>query len=147
MTLSDDNRQIALAFCENYTKGAWNRLADLLAEDFRWRSIASQRRQSSILTEVPLLNSEPGCGKKEAIDIFRSTQEMCVDGRFDLIPIAFTCEDERVAFEATSYAVNKQNGRIYDNRYHHLMRIREGKILELREYQDTLLVFDVWMAP
>jgi ketosteroid isomerase-like protein len=147
MSLSEDNREIALAFCDNYTKGAWNSLAELLADHFRWRSIASQRRQSPILTDVPLMNSESGYGKEETLDIFRSTQEMCVDGRFDLIPNAFTCEDERVAFEATSYAVNKRNGRIYDNRYHHLMRIREGKIVELREYQDTLLVFDVWMAP
>jgi ketosteroid isomerase-like protein len=147
MSLSDNNKQIALAFCDNYTNGAWNKLADLLAEDFRWKSIASQRRQSPILTNIPLMNSEPGYGKKETLDVFRSTQEMCVDGRFDLIPHAFTCEDERVAFEATSYAVNKQNGRIYDNRYHHLMRIRERRIVELREYQDTLLVFDVWLAP
>ena len=124
-------RQIALAFCDNYTKGAWDSLADLLAEEFRWRSIASRRRQSATLAEVPLMNTEPGYDKKQTLDIFRSTQEMCVDGRFDLIPEAFTCEDERVAVEATGYAVSKQNGRIYDNRYHHLMRIRERKIVEL----------------
>jgi hypothetical protein len=141
------NKQIALAFCQNYTKGAWDELADLLDDDFRWKSIASQRRQSSVLTGIPPLNTEPGYDKKDTLSIFRQTQEMCVDGRFDLIPDEFTCEAERVAFEATGYAVSKQNGRIYDNRYHHLMRIRRGKIVELREYQDTLLVFDVWMAP
>ena len=147
MPLIEDNKKIAVAFCNSYTKGAWDSLADLLAEEFRWRSIASQRRQSATLAEVPLMNTEPGYDKKQTLDIFRSTQEMCVDGRFDLIPEAFTCEKERVAVEARGYAVHKQNGRIYDNRYHHLMRIREGKIVELREYQDTLLVFDVWMAP
>jgi ketosteroid isomerase-like protein len=147
MSLIDDNKQIALAFCDNYTKGAWDGLGDLLAKEFRWRPIASRRRQSPILAEVPLMNSEPGYDKKETLEIFRSTQQMCVDGRFDLIPNAFTCEGERVAFEAAGYAVSKANGRIYDNKYHHLMRVRQGKIVELREYQDTLLVFDVWMAP
>jgi uncharacterized protein len=78
--------------------------------------------------------------------VFKRTLGNCVDSRFDLTPEGFTCEGDRVAFEAASYAVNKQNGRVYDNRYHQLMRIRDGKIHELREYQDTLLIFDVWMA-
>ena len=147
MATIDENKQIALAFCRHYSTGHWDALGDLLDEGFRWRAISSERRQSPVLAHVPTLNSTSGYDKQETLAIFRTTQEMCLGGRFDLLPEAFTCEGDRVAFEATGYAVNKQNGRVYDNRYHHLMRIRDGKIVELREYQDTLLLFDVWMAP
>lgn len=147
MAAIDENKRVAIAFCQHYTRGHWDALADLLDDGFRWRAITSQRRQSPVLAHVRPLNAASGYDKQETLAIFRNTQEMCLDGRFDLLPEAFTCEGERVAFEATGYAVNKQNGRVYDNRYHHLMRVRDGQIMELREYQDTLLLFDVWMAP
>ena len=147
MQRSASNKELATAFCELYTAGDWDHLANLLDDEFRWKAIASQRRQSELLATAPALNESPGYDKNQTMAVFRNTQQMCVDGRFDLIPIAFTCEGDRVAFEATGYAVNKKNGRVYDNRYHHLMKMRDGKIVELREYQDTLLVFDVWMAP
>jgi ketosteroid isomerase-like protein len=94
-----------------------------------------------------MLNASPGWTKSETIDIFRQTQQNCVDGRFDLTPLSFTAEGDRVAFEAIGYAVNKANGRVYDNRYHHLLVCHDGRIVEMREYQDTLLLYDVWMAP
>jgi ketosteroid isomerase-like protein len=48
--------------------------------------------------------------------------------------------------EATSSAVNAANGRVYENRYHHVFISRDDAIAEMREYQDTLHVYDVWMA-
>jgi ketosteroid isomerase-like protein len=40
---------------------------------------------------------------------------------------------------------NKQlAGRLYNNQYHTLMRIRDGKICEVREYNDTQYSHAVW---
>jgi uncharacterized protein len=147
MSELEASRTIVKAFCDLYTEGDWDGIGALLTEDFRWKAVTSQRRQSPTLAGVSGMNSDPGRTKEEALEIFRATQKNCVDGRFDLTPLSFTAEGDRVAFEAESYAVNKANGRIYDNRYHHLMVLRDGQIAELREYQDTLLVFDVWAAP
>jgi ketosteroid isomerase-like protein len=122
-------------------------VADLLADNFRWVVPTSQRRQSPQLAKAPTLNESPGWTKAETIDIFRQTQQGCVDGRFDLTPVSFTAEEDRVALEAIGHAVNKANGRIYDNRYLHLLVCHDGKLVEMREYQDTLLLYDVWMAP
>ncbi len=36
------------------------------------------------------------------------------------------------------------NGRVYNNEYHFLMTIRDGKIREVREYLDTQHVFATW---
>lgn len=141
-----DNKALARSFCENYTNGAWDALGALLAEDFHWVQPTSQRRQSSRLTDAPVLNPA-GWTKSETLAIFRQTKDNCVDGRFDLTPVTLTAEDDRVSVEATGYAVNAANGRVYDNRYHHLFVCRGGQLVRLREYQDTLLLYDVWMAP
>jgi ketosteroid isomerase-like protein len=141
------NKRLARSFCETYTSADWAGLAELLADDFRWRQPTSSRRQSPVLAAAPVLNADPGYTKDETLDIFRNTVKGCVDERFDLEPITLTAEGDRVSVEARGYAVNAANGRTYDNRYHHLFVCHAGRITELREYQDTLLLFDVWLAP
>ncbi|MGV3768589.1 MAG: nuclear transport factor 2 family protein [Sphingobium phenoxybenzoativorans] len=53
-----------------------------------------------------------------------------------------TAEGERVAVEVESHSVNKR-GMIYNNRYHFLFVIREGKIVEGREYLDSAHLIDI----
>lgn len=53
-----------------------------------------------------------------------------------------TAEGDRVAIEAESSAVHV-SGKRFDNKYHFLMRLRDGKIVRLTEYMDTELVTDV----
>ena len=55
---------------------------------------------------------------------------------------ALTAEGERVAIEAESYGKHV-SGKIYNNRYHFLLRARAGKIVEWREYMDTMHANDV----
>lgn len=49
---------------------------------------------------------------------------------------AMTAEGERVAIEATSRGTTFR-GDQYEQQYHFLLRVREGKIVEFREYMDT----------
>lgn len=54
-----------------------------------------------------------------------------------------TAEDDRVAMEAESRVVRPdKQGRIYNNFYHYLFRIKEDKLVLFKEYQDTLHLFD-----
>jgi uncharacterized protein len=55
-------------------------------------------------------------------------------------------EGDRVALEVESRGALR-NGRIYENEYHALMTIRDGKIAAVREYMDTQHVAAVWLAP
>ena len=52
-------------------------------------------------------------------------------------------EGDKVAVEAESYG-ELQNGRIYNQGYHFLITIRDGKISSVREYLDTQHVFATW---
>jgi uncharacterized protein len=52
-------------------------------------------------------------------------------------------EGDRVAVEVESHG-ELRNGRVYSNQYHFLLRMREGKIAEVREYLDTQHVSATW---
>jgi ketosteroid isomerase-like protein len=54
--------------------------------------------------------------------------------RFSIV--AMTAEGDRVAIEATSVGTTVQD-RHYKQQYHFLMRVRDGKIVEWKEYMDT----------
>jgi ketosteroid isomerase-like protein len=47
-----------------------------------------------------------------------------------------TAEEDRVAIEAESRGLHA-SGKPYHNQYHFLMRIRDGRVVEFKEYMDT----------
>jgi uncharacterized protein len=55
---------------------------------------------------------------------------------------AMTAQGDRVAIEAESYGKH-MSGKVYNNKYHFLLRARGGKIVEWREYMDTMHANDV----
>lgn len=57
-----------------------------------------------------------------------------------------TTEADRVALEVESRGELK-NGRVYQQKYHILMTIRDGRITAVREYLDTQHVHEVWFKP
>lgn len=58
---------------------------------------------------------------------------------------SLTAEDDRVSIEAESDGTHV-SGKHYHNTYHFLMRVRDGKIAELREYLDTMLIQEVLLG-
>jgi hypothetical protein len=56
-----------------------------------------------------------------------------------------TAEEDRVAIEAESRGMHA-SGRPYHNEYHFLMRIRDGRIVEFKEYLDTLHANEVLLG-
>jgi ketosteroid isomerase-like protein len=56
-----------------------------------------------------------------------------------------TAEEDRVAIEAESRGVHV-SGKPYRNEYHFLMRIRDGEIVEFKEYLDTLHANEVLLG-
>ena len=65
-----------------------------------------------------------------------------IDGGLRLTPLGITAEGDRVAVEAESYGKMK-NGKTYQNQYHFLFQVRDGKIQAVKEYLDTIHGNDV----
>jgi ketosteroid isomerase-like protein len=57
-------------------------------------------------------------------------------GKFEWAVLATTAEGDRVAVEAESHA-NLKGGKVYNNKYHFLFELRDGKITKCKEYNDT----------
>ena len=53
-----------------------------------------------------------------------------------------TAQDDRVAIEASSEGEHV-SGQLYTNDYHFLARLRDGKIVEFKEYCDTERITDI----
>ena len=60
-----------------------------------------------------------------------------IDGGLRVTPTGLTAEGDRVAVEAESFAKMK-NGKTYQNKYHFLFIVRDGKIQSVKEYLDTI---------
>jgi ketosteroid isomerase-like protein len=57
----------------------------------------------------------------------------------EMTVIGMVAEGDKVAAEIRSHA-ELTDGRLYENQYHMLFTLRQGKIVEVREYADTLLI-------
>jgi ketosteroid isomerase-like protein len=66
-------------------------------------------------------------------DLLALSFERMVSNSFAMTPIGTTAEGERVAIEANSTATLKSGGQ-YENRYHFLFIVREGKVRSLAVY-------------
>jgi len=67
-------------------------------------------------------------------------------GAMQFEPKSMVAEGPFVAVEASSYA-ELNNGRVYNNQYHLLFEIRDGKVLRVREYMDTQHAHAIFYAP
>ncbi len=87
----------------------------------------------------------PGTGllsKAQITEVFRRMGEQLTDGLRMTVTGTVT-EGDQVALEVESHGTLK-NGRAYNNEYHLLMRLRGDKIAAVKEYYDSLHVWDTW---
>lgn len=59
-----------------------------------------------------------------------------------LKPEAFTAEGDRVAVETESYTETNEGG-VYNNHYHFLFEMQDGKIRRVKEFLDTMHANDI----
>jgi ketosteroid isomerase-like protein len=63
-----------------------------------------------------------------------------VEGGMKMIVHATTSQGDRVAVEAESHAT-LNGGAVYNNLYHFLIEVRDGKVVRVKEYHDTAHAF------
>ena len=60
--------------------------------------------------------------------------------------VGTTAEGDRVAVEATGSA-KLSDGRVYENTYHFLFKLRDGRICLVKEYMDSQRAADMFGGP
>ena len=122
--LEERNKELARTFMDALSRADADTIAELYAEDF----------QLWVTGSLPFSGSK---GRADALEGIPAVLGLFPDGLEFQIQ-AMTAEGERVAIEATSRGTTA-NGDLYAQQYHFLLRARDGKIIEWREYMDTEL--------
>ena len=132
MSQVEENKNTVTAFVQAMSRGDMDAILDAYAED------------GGVWTMGNTLIS--GQYNKQQIRGF-------ADGIFEAFPeglqftiLGMTAEGDRVAVEAESMGIHV-SGATYNNFYHFLFTLRDGKVTSLKEYLDTQMVLDVLMAP
>lgn len=97
----------------------------MIHEDVAWWSAGGERLPFSGVKS-----------KSEFVEAMNAVSAIFPEG-VKLVPSGLVAEDDRVAVELAGHAVTA-DGRNYDNLYHSVMTFRDGKIIAVKEYHDTL---------
>ena len=127
-----DNKRTVREFCAHFKKAAIPDLLEAMSEDATWW----------ILGKPHLF---AGAGTKSKADmerIWRGLFSHMEDG-LEMTVIGMVAEGDKVAAEIRSHA-DLTDGRVYENQYHMLVTLRQGKIVGVKEYADTLLIADMF---
>ena len=119
MSTTEESRALFQKWWAAFIKGDLEGMHALYADDFRGWS--------------------PGrgyIGKEETKQFSNWFRTLLVDGWFKFDEPLVTVQDDRVCFATASHA-DLKNGNHYNNHYHFLLFIKDGKIVETREYNDT----------
>jgi ketosteroid isomerase-like protein len=164
------NKRLARQFIDILNRHDYAAMDRLLHPSFVWNTAVVsddapnelRKMQSKTLQGKNLHHAKPRLDREESMVVFKrlfegdytssmSGPEHAADEaavpihddkyRMRLDVLGLTAEEDRVAMEAESHVLNP-NGRLYNNFYHYLFRVRDGQITLFKEYQDTLHLFD-----
>jgi ketosteroid isomerase-like protein len=128
------NKQLVAEFMEVFSAGDVEGILGFLADSATWWVAGTMEGIS-------------GTKDKAAFgQMLSAISESTRTGAIRLTPHAWTAEGDRVAVETESYTELK-NGRVYNNLYHFLFEVRDGKIQSVREYLDTEHTSAIFLAP
>ena len=125
---AEENKRVVLGFFENFSAGKTEAALGAMADTATWW----------IAGNFPLSGTKT---KKEFTEILSGLGSAMPEG-LRITPKGLTAEGDRVAVEAESYGKHA-NGKVYQNQYHFLIEVRDGKIQAVREYLDTMHANDV----
>jgi ketosteroid isomerase-like protein len=129
MADTEKSRAVALGMLDCMNEQDWERLSsEYLTEDSTWTLIAK--------------GTEPMRGKAIS-DFFAGGAAIFEAGAPTIAVTGVTAEGERVAIEGTGRG-RLSNGRDYDNTYHFLVIVRDGRVSSVREYMDSQHVAEVF---
>lgn len=131
----ESNKELAATLFSRFDANDLAGALDLLHEDARWW-IAGKPGQ------------QPAAGDHDKASISRLLRRMAAQlpEGLRMRVKSVLAEGDRVALEVESRGP-LANGRVYEQQYHFLLTIRDGKIASVKEYLDTQHVVAVWFQP
>jgi uncharacterized protein len=128
------NKAIVADFLQTFSRGDVQGVLQKMTADATWWVSGTIEGMS-------------GKYEKRALgELLEGVKAVYKKGAMQFRPVAMIAEGPFVAVEADSYA-ELNNGRIYNNHYHLLFELRDGKVLRVKEYMDTQHAYSVFFGP
>lgn len=124
MNDNDRNKQTVRQFLELFSSGNVSATMAMMSDDATWWVAGS----------MPISGTHD---KAAFTTLLSGVASACKGDAIRITPTGMTAEDGRVAVEAESLA-HLHNGRTYNNHYHFLFTVRDGRIAGVKEYLDTM---------
>lgn len=121
MSQEAENKAVVRRYFDAVNSTNADRVLALLSEDFHFKAM---------LREPAWLGGEMG---REAFSSAMIAMSEMMTDPIQMEITGITAEGDRVAVEATSFGPMK-TGPAYENSYHFLFRVRDGKVFEVLEY-------------
>ena len=123
-TEEDANKAVVTEFMEVFSRGDVDAILAFLTDDATWWVAGT-------------IEGISGTKDKAAFgEMLAGLSTLSTTGAIALTPKALIAEGDRVAAETESYA-ELANGRVYNNHYHFVFELSDGRIRRVREYLDT----------
>jgi ketosteroid isomerase-like protein len=132
---AEGNKQVVRSFFEHFSAGNVEAALALMADTATWWVAGNPQHFALAGTKT----------KAQFAELVRGIGAAMPKG-LRVTPTGLTAEGDRVAVEAESYG-ETATGKVYNNRYHFLIEVRDGKIQAVREYLDTLHAKAVLVDP
>ena len=131
---TDQNKRLAIELFARFTASDIAGVLDTMTDDATW-----------LIPGKP--GSSPAAGLYDKRRIGRLFQAMLerLEGGLTMSVDSAIAEGDKVALEVRSHG-QLTNGRVYEQEYHFLMTVRDGKICAVKEYLDTQHAHAVWFA-
>lgn len=133
-TVEESNKALVAEFMEVFSAGDVKNVLSYLSETATWWVGGNVEGISGTKN------------KTEFGEMLGGLSQFTKTGAIRLTPLAWTAEGERVAVETESYS-ELSNGRVYNNLYHFVFEVRDGKIQRIKEFLDTEHTRAVFLAP
>ena len=127
------NKDVAVRFFETFSRGDLAGVFAMMTPDAVWWVSG---RIDGLSGDYP---------RDEFVQLLKASREAYKGGPLVIRPSAMIAEGDKVAIEAESFG-EMLDGRTYNNRYHFLVTIRDGKVAHVKEYMDTQHVVQVFMG-
>jgi uncharacterized protein len=126
--------QAVLDFFETLSTGDLDALGRLMDEDMSWET---------------MVRDIPGAGLHQGRDKVLNEFLAPVRGAFKpgepkVLVDAMVSDGDHVIAETRALGTKADDGRVYDNRYAWAFEFRNGKVLKIREYMDSLYTARFW---
>lgn len=128
----EENKRVIAKFMEAFSAQNTDAAIDLLHDDATWWVAGKP-------DEMPLAGTISKTELKRRVDTMLVTMKNGLAMKL----LSIIGEGDQIAAEVESYG-ETPGGRIYNNQYHFMFRLRDGKIQEAKEYLDPLHLHTVF---